>query len=90
MFLMENSWFDNVSLDIEQTPTIIKVLDAGKTVVTVWHQQKASAISRKQAWEKQLHNHDTEKVAVFPYSCNNKRHDQIAVTFLAELQGHTK
>ncbi|KAK1882329.1 Serrate RNA effector molecule like B [Dissostichus eleginoides] len=28
MFLMENSWFDNVSLDIEQTPTIIKVLDA--------------------------------------------------------------
>uniref|UniRef100_A0A3Q3X104 Serrate, RNA effector molecule n=1 Tax=Mola mola TaxID=94237 RepID=A0A3Q3X104_MOLML len=28
MFLMENSWFDNVSLDIEQTPAIIKVLDA--------------------------------------------------------------
>uniref|UniRef100_A0A671WHV4 Serrate RNA effector molecule homolog (Arabidopsis) n=1 Tax=Sparus aurata TaxID=8175 RepID=A0A671WHV4_SPAAU len=27
MFLMENSWFDNVSLDIEQTPAIIKVLD---------------------------------------------------------------
>ncbi|KAM6911188.1 serrate RNA effector molecule homolog isoform 3-T3 [Lycodopsis pacificus] len=27
-FLMENSWFDNVSLDIEQTPVIIKVLDA--------------------------------------------------------------
>uniref|UniRef100_A0A672JSL2 Serrate, RNA effector molecule n=1 Tax=Salarias fasciatus TaxID=181472 RepID=A0A672JSL2_SALFA len=27
-FLMENSWFDNVSLDIEQTPAIIKVLDA--------------------------------------------------------------
>uniref|UniRef100_A0A672JSQ6 Serrate, RNA effector molecule n=1 Tax=Salarias fasciatus TaxID=181472 RepID=A0A672JSQ6_SALFA len=31
-FLMENSWFDNVSLDIEQTPAIIKVLDAG----TIW------------------------------------------------------
>ncbi|XP_075876573.1 serrate RNA effector molecule homolog isoform X2 [Nelusetta ayraudi] len=28
MFLMENSWFDSVSLDIEQTPAIIKVLDA--------------------------------------------------------------
>ncbi|XP_019941687.2 serrate RNA effector molecule homolog isoform X1 [Paralichthys olivaceus] len=27
-FLMENGWFDNVSLDIEQTPAIIKVLDA--------------------------------------------------------------
>ncbi|XP_068456936.1 serrate RNA effector molecule homolog isoform X8 [Clinocottus analis] len=27
-FLMENGWFDNVSLDIEQTPVIIKVLDA--------------------------------------------------------------
>lgn len=30
MFLLENSWFDNVSLDIEQTPVIIKVLDAGE------------------------------------------------------------
>lgn len=30
MFLLENSWFDNVSLDIEQTPAIIKVLDAGE------------------------------------------------------------
>ncbi|KAM8835951.1 serrate RNA effector molecule homolog isoform 1-T1 [Synchiropus picturatus] len=28
MFLKENGWFDNVSLDIEQTPAIIKVLDA--------------------------------------------------------------
>ncbi|XP_014897563.1 serrate RNA effector molecule homolog isoform X1 [Poecilia latipinna] len=28
MFLMENGWFENVSLDIEQTPAIIKVLDA--------------------------------------------------------------
>uniref|UniRef100_A0A3Q2SRG2 Serrate RNA effector molecule homolog (Arabidopsis) n=1 Tax=Fundulus heteroclitus TaxID=8078 RepID=A0A3Q2SRG2_FUNHE len=28
VFLMENGWFDNVSLDIEQTPAIIKVLDA--------------------------------------------------------------
>ncbi|KAG7516407.1 hypothetical protein JOB18_030588 [Solea senegalensis] len=28
MFLMENGWFDNVSLDIEQTPAIIKLLDA--------------------------------------------------------------
>ncbi|XP_034746461.1 serrate RNA effector molecule homolog isoform X1 [Etheostoma cragini] len=28
MFLMENNWFDNVSLDIEHTPAIIKVLDA--------------------------------------------------------------
>uniref|UniRef100_A0AAQ5XW11 Arsenite-resistance protein 2 n=1 Tax=Amphiprion ocellaris TaxID=80972 RepID=A0AAQ5XW11_AMPOC len=30
MFLLENGWFDNVSLDIEQTPAIIKVLDAGE------------------------------------------------------------
>lgn len=30
MFLMENNWFDNVSLDIDQTPTIIRVLDAGE------------------------------------------------------------
>lgn len=30
MFLMENGWFDNVSLDIDQTPAIIKVLDAGE------------------------------------------------------------
>lgn len=30
-FLMENGWFDNVSLDIDQTPAIIKVLDAGET-----------------------------------------------------------
>lgn len=29
-FLMENGWFDNVSLDIDQTPAIIKVLDAGE------------------------------------------------------------
>uniref|UniRef100_A0A668A5A2 Serrate RNA effector molecule homolog (Arabidopsis) n=1 Tax=Myripristis murdjan TaxID=586833 RepID=A0A668A5A2_9TELE len=29
VFLMENSWFDNVSLDIERTQAIIKVLDAG-------------------------------------------------------------
>ncbi|XP_071772735.1 serrate RNA effector molecule homolog isoform X1 [Centroberyx gerrardi] len=28
VFLMENSWFDNVSLDIERTQAIIKVLDA--------------------------------------------------------------
>ncbi|XP_077596076.1 serrate RNA effector molecule homolog isoform X3 [Stigmatopora nigra] len=28
VFLMENGWFDNLSLDIEQTPAIIKVLDA--------------------------------------------------------------
>ncbi|KAM9728022.1 serrate RNA effector molecule homolog isoform 5-T5 [Menidia menidia] len=28
MFLMENGWFDNISLDIEQTTAIIKVLDA--------------------------------------------------------------
>lgn len=34
MFLMENSWFDNVSLDIEQTPAIIKVLDAGDALIT--------------------------------------------------------
>uniref|UniRef100_A0A8C3B1B1 Serrate RNA effector molecule homolog (Arabidopsis) n=1 Tax=Cyclopterus lumpus TaxID=8103 RepID=A0A8C3B1B1_CYCLU len=34
-FLMENSWFDNVSLDIEQTPVIIKVMDAGETIITV-------------------------------------------------------
>lgn len=39
---MENSWFDNVSLDIEQTPAIIKVLDAGevsnnlKSIVNLW------------------------------------------------------
>ncbi|XP_019719592.1 serrate RNA effector molecule homolog [Hippocampus comes] len=28
MFLMENGWLNNLSLDIEQTPAIIKVLDA--------------------------------------------------------------
>ncbi|KAM4620980.1 serrate RNA effector molecule homolog isoform 2-T2 [Polymixia lowei] len=28
IFLMENGWFDNVSLDIERTQVIIKVLDA--------------------------------------------------------------
>lgn len=32
MFLMDNSWFENVSLDIEQTPAIIKVLDAGEAL----------------------------------------------------------
>lgn len=31
MFLKENGWFDTVSLDIEQTTVIIKVLDAGET-----------------------------------------------------------
>uniref|UniRef100_A0A669DRR8 Serrate RNA effector molecule homolog (Arabidopsis) n=1 Tax=Oreochromis niloticus TaxID=8128 RepID=A0A669DRR8_ORENI len=42
VFLMENGWFDNVSLDIEQTPAIIKVLDAGevsnnlKSIVDLW------------------------------------------------------
>lgn len=42
IFLMENGWFDNVSLDIEQTPAIIKVLDAGevsnnlKSIVDLW------------------------------------------------------
>lgn len=33
MFLMENGWFDNISLDIEQNPAIIKVLDAGQTML---------------------------------------------------------
>uniref|UniRef100_A0A3Q1IGH7 Serrate, RNA effector molecule n=1 Tax=Anabas testudineus TaxID=64144 RepID=A0A3Q1IGH7_ANATE len=28
VFLMQNNWFDNVSLDIDQTPAIIRVLDA--------------------------------------------------------------
>ncbi|KAL4659945.1 hypothetical protein GN956_G221 [Arapaima gigas] len=28
MFLIENGWFDNISLDIERAPAIIKVLDA--------------------------------------------------------------
>lgn len=35
VFLMENNWFDNVSLDIEQTPVIIKVLDAGETPIII-------------------------------------------------------
>lgn len=30
-FLMENGWFDHVSLDIEQSPVIIRVLDAGES-----------------------------------------------------------
>ena len=29
-FLMENGWFDNVSLDIDRGPAIVKVLDAGR------------------------------------------------------------
>uniref|UniRef100_A0A8C8EJ80 Serrate RNA effector molecule homolog n=1 Tax=Oncorhynchus tshawytscha TaxID=74940 RepID=A0A8C8EJ80_ONCTS len=32
MFLMENSWFDTVSLDIEKAQAIMKVLDAGRVV----------------------------------------------------------
>ncbi|XP_018584582.1 serrate RNA effector molecule homolog isoform X2 [Scleropages formosus] len=28
IYLMENSWFDNISLDIERAPAIIKILDA--------------------------------------------------------------
>uniref|UniRef100_A0A8C7SAB1 Serrate RNA effector molecule homolog n=1 Tax=Oncorhynchus mykiss TaxID=8022 RepID=A0A8C7SAB1_ONCMY len=32
MFLMENSWFDTVSLDIEKSQAIMKVLDAGRVV----------------------------------------------------------
>lgn len=33
MFLMENGWLDNASLDIEQTLAIIKVLDAGEALI---------------------------------------------------------
>jgi hypothetical protein len=29
LFLMENSWLDNVSLDIDRAQAITKVLDAG-------------------------------------------------------------
>lgn len=28
-YLMDNGWFDNVSLDIEKAQAIIKILDAG-------------------------------------------------------------
>lgn len=34
-FLMENSWFDNVSLEIDQTPAIIRVLDAGEASIII-------------------------------------------------------
>lgn len=30
LFLLDNNWFDNVSLDMEHAPAIIKLLDAGK------------------------------------------------------------
>lgn len=30
MFLMDNNWFETVSLDIEHAPQITKILDAGK------------------------------------------------------------
>lgn len=29
LFLTENGWFDNILMDIEQAPAIIKILDAG-------------------------------------------------------------
>lgn len=32
MFLVENCWFDTVSLDIEKAQAIMKVLDAGRVV----------------------------------------------------------
>uniref|UniRef100_A0AAY5KRY3 Serrate, RNA effector molecule n=1 Tax=Esox lucius TaxID=8010 RepID=A0AAY5KRY3_ESOLU len=32
MFLLENGWFDNVSLDMERAQAIIKVLDAGSVL----------------------------------------------------------
>uniref|UniRef100_A0A4W4H3R7 Arsenite-resistance protein 2 n=1 Tax=Electrophorus electricus TaxID=8005 RepID=A0A4W4H3R7_ELEEL len=30
MYLLENSWFDSVSMDIDRAPQIIKILDAGE------------------------------------------------------------
>lgn len=30
LFLMDNNWLDNVSLDMDHAPAIIKLLDAGK------------------------------------------------------------
>lgn len=28
-YLMENGWFDNISMDIDRAPQILKILDAG-------------------------------------------------------------
>lgn len=42
LFLTENGWFDNILMDIEQAPAIIKILDAGgilslpDTIVATW------------------------------------------------------
>lgn len=35
IFLMENGWFDTVSLDMEKAQAIMKVLDAGRVVGVV-------------------------------------------------------
>uniref|UniRef100_A0A7N6B3J8 Arsenite-resistance protein 2 n=1 Tax=Anabas testudineus TaxID=64144 RepID=A0A7N6B3J8_ANATE len=41
VFLMQNNWFDNVSLDIDQTPAIIRVLDAGERFhIFILHQRR--------------------------------------------------
>uniref|UniRef100_A0A669AWA7 Serrate RNA effector molecule homolog (Arabidopsis) n=1 Tax=Oreochromis niloticus TaxID=8128 RepID=A0A669AWA7_ORENI len=54
VFLMENGWFDNVSLDIEQTPAIIKVLDAGevsnnlKSIVDLWKGENVKEEAEKE------------------------------------------
>lgn len=29
-YLMENSWFENISMDIDRAPQILKILDAGE------------------------------------------------------------
>lgn len=35
LFLLDNNWLDNVSLDMDHAPTIIKLLDAGRIVCPV-------------------------------------------------------
>lgn len=56
-FLMENGWFDNVSLDIDQTPAIIKVLDAGEMQFRWNNEVKITAVAHKNQGREGVCNH---------------------------------
>uniref|UniRef100_A0A8C5F9T0 Serrate RNA effector molecule homolog n=1 Tax=Gadus morhua TaxID=8049 RepID=A0A8C5F9T0_GADMO len=49
LFLMENSWLDNVSLDIDRAQAITKVLDAGVVWPTTRRKRKRSGDSEDEA-----------------------------------------
>ncbi|XP_003971279.1 serrate RNA effector molecule homolog [Takifugu rubripes] len=93
-FLMENGWFDNVSLDIDQTPAIIKVLDAAVIKMeggtdhdlrildlTAEEEEEKSALGAGEPPKRELPKGvDGDRKALMEKDKNEKEEDNSAVT----------